>query len=183
VFNVMSGETETVLDNRSLQQTLDFTPSLSPVSGRPFELAWSPTGEWIAIGATRTGEDGAEEGLIMVVSSKSYQVLGRQRGGMYDLAWSPDGRRLSSITVDEGRLNSVVTDLDGKILIVDQDQRATWSPDGAYLASVGAQEADQRLRILDADGAERQVFHLGDWGWCGPLMWNPHGPLEEPAGS
>jgi len=182
VFNVMTGETETLLDKRSSQQALDFTPSLSPVSGRPFELAWSPTGEWIAVGATRVGEDGAEEGLIMVVSSRSYQVLGRQMGGMYDLAWSPDGRRLTSITVDDGRLNSVVTDLDGKILIVEQDQRTTWSPGGEYLASVGTQEADQRLRILDADGAERQMFNLGDWGWCGPLMWNPEGPLEEPAG-
>jgi WD40 repeat protein len=182
VFNTMTGETETLLDKRSLQQALDFTPSLSPGSGRPFELAWSPTGEWIAVGATRVGEAGAEEGLIMVVGPESYQILGRQMGGLYDLAWSPDGRRLTSITVDEGRLNAVVTGLDGEIVVVERDKRAVWSPDGEYLASVGAQEADQQLHILDIDGAEQQVFDLGDLGWCGPLMWNPQGTLEEPAG-
>jgi Tol biopolymer transport system component len=135
VFNTMTGETETLLDKRSLQQALDFTPSLSPGSGRPFELAWSP-----------------------------------------------DGRRLTSITVDEGRLNAVVTGLDGEIVVVERDKRAVWSPDGEYLASVGTQEADQQLRILDIDGAEQQMFDLGDLGWCGPLMWNPQGTLEEPAG-
>jgi hypothetical protein len=89
---------------------------------------------------------------------------------------------LTSITVDEGRLNAVVTGLDGEIVVVERDKRAVWSPDGEYLASVGTQEADQQLRILDIDGAEQQVFDLGDLGWCGPLMWNPQGTLEEPAG-
>jgi len=181
VFNTMTGETETLLDKRSLQQALDFTPSLSPVSGRPFELAWSPTGEWIAVGATRVSDIGAEEGLTMLVNPESYQVLGRQKGGIYDLAWSPEGRRLTSITVDKGRLNSVVTGLDGEILFLEQGKRVLWSPDGRYLASMGIQESDQQLRILDPDGTERQVFDLQDSGWCGSLIWNPRGPLREPA--
>jgi WD40 repeat protein len=181
VFNVITGGSETLLDKRSLQQALDFRPSLSPTSGRPFELAWSPTNKWIAIGATRVSDDGAEEGLTMVVSPESYRVLGRQAGGIHNVVWSPDGRRVTSITLDKGRFNAVVTDLDGEVLLLEQGKRMLWSPDGRYLASIGIQESDKQLQILDPDGTERRAFDLQGTGWCSSLMWNPQVPLCEPA--
>lgn len=167
-YHALSDETTILLDQASLRQTLNFTPTLSPISGQPFEVDWSPTGVFIALGATRTKARGSEEGLTMLFGWGDHSIIGRQAGGVIDLAWSPDGRWLSTFTFDPEQFRTIVRGIEGEILFEGKEASLAWSPRGRYLA-VG--EEMPVLRVLEIEtGQWREVRLRGE---CGVVLWNP----------
>lgn len=179
VYDTTSGETTTLLDEASLRQTLGFTPRPSSISGRPFELAWSPTGDWIALGATRLAAGGFEEGLTMVVGEGDRRLVSKQDGGMLGLAWSPDGQSLATFTFDPDAFRTVVTDVRGNSLFEGTGSSISWSPAGRYIA-VGQGHGAPSLSVLDLGAGKWQELHVQ--GDCRPLVWNPDAPLGKPMG-
>ncbi len=171
-----SDETVTLLDRPSLQQALSFTPTLSPVSGRPFEIDWSPDGEWVALAATRPGESGFEEGLTILLQDGVQRILGVQPGGIFDLYWSPDGRWLTTITFSRDQVRSIVRDVQGGILLDAEGAFVSWSPEGRYMAVV---QEPLPLLVLDIETGEWQAFEIP--GDCWPAMWNPRASLDPPT--
>lgn len=173
VYDTSSGETTTLLDEVSLRQILGSGSMPSSVSGRPFELAWSPAGEWIALGVTRSEELEGEEGLTILVGSNSHRVVTRQAGGLLGLAWSPDGRRLATFTFTPNQHRVFVTDTEGEGVIAAAGSSISWSPAGQYLA---IQQGAESLRVLEIESGEWQNLEVE--GDCAPLIWNPRAPIR-----
>jgi Tol biopolymer transport system component len=178
IYDTQSDETMTLLDKPSLRQTLDFTPTLSPISGQPFEIDWSPAGDWIALAATRTRDSGFEEGLTMLQQQDggAQRILSVEGGGILGLSWSPDGRWLTTISINRGLVKSVVRGVDGGVLFEGEDALVSWSPEGRHMAVV---QGLLPVRVLDVERGEWQSFDVP--GECWPAMWNPRAPLIEPA--
>lgn len=174
-YDTETGERVALFDKPSLRQTLGFTPTLSPVSGQPFEVDWSPAGQWVAFGATRSSVGGSEETLTMLVRDGSHRVLGRQRGGLLRLAWSPDGRWLTTATFERNHSRVIVRDVQGDVLFEGQDVFIAWSPEGGHMAV----SQDLQLRVLEIESRTWQTFEVP--GACRPVMWNPRAPLADAA--
>jgi Tol biopolymer transport system component len=167
-YNLATGEMMTLLDEPSLRKALHLTPTVSSVSGRSFDVAWSPTGEWIALGATRSRKAGSEETLTMLVGEGSYRVLASGGGGLSDLSWSPDGRWLTMLTFAGGQFNSVVSNVEGESLFDGEGALVSWSPGGRHLVVA---QGSLPLRVLTVASGEWQIVEVP--GVCWPLMWNP----------
>lgn len=178
IHDLATGERMTLLEKPALRRTLSFTPTLSPVSGRPFDINWSPTGSWIALAATRSYPARSEETLTMVVRDGAHHVLGRQDGGLLRIAWSPDGRWLTTSTFERNRSRVVVRDVGGDVLFEGRDAFISWSSEGRHMAVV---QDTRPLRILDVgSGAWRSFETPGD---CWPVLWNPRVPPSESSGA
>lgn len=167
-FDTMTGGTTALLDKSSLRRTLGFTPTLSPVSGQPFEMDWSPTGEWIALAATRSSLGGSEETLTLLVRDGDHRVLDRQQGGLLRLSWSPDGHWLTTVTFERDHSRVIVRDVQGNVLFGGEDAFVSWSSDGRHMAVA----KDPLLRILEIESGTWKDFEIP--GTCRPVMWNPH---------
>ena len=176
-YDTTTSEIATLLDKASLREMLSFTPTLSPISGQPFEIAWSATGEWIALAATRTREPGTEETLTMLVRDGAHRVLGRRAGGLLGLSWSPDGRWLTTFTFDRAAFNSIVSDPQGETLFDGDGTSVSWSHGGRYMAVV--RDRPSLLGILEIESREWQRFDVS--GDCWSAVWNPRAPLDGPA--
>ncbi len=166
-YDTVTGETITLLDKSSLRRTLGFTPTLSPVSGQPFEVDWSPTGEWIAFGATRSGVGGSEETLTVLVRDGSHRVLDTQQGGLLRLSWSPDGRWLKTITFERDRFRVIVRDAQGDVLFAGEDTLVSWSPEGRYMITAQG----PLLRFLEIESGTWSTLEVP--GKCRLVMWDP----------
>jgi dipeptidyl aminopeptidase/acylaminoacyl peptidase len=93
----------------------------------------SPKGDWVAF------LRGGQVWVAPVVAPGEAKQLFKARGGMGDLAWSPDGGRLA-FTSDRGDHAFIgIYDLAAKAIrwidpSLDRDGAPTWSPDGARIA-------------------------------------------------
>lgn len=75
---------------------------------------------------------------------------------------------------DRARFTTTVVGIDGMFLL-EANVRSIWSPDGQYLAVAGM----DRLRVLEIESGTWYSFELP--ALCGGAIWNPRGPLHEPA--
>ena len=174
---VATGDTHTLLDGSALRRTLRFSPTLSPISGRPFVLDWSPTGAWIALGATRAGQDQLPETLALLVRDGATRALGTQEGGLLRFAWSPDGRWLTRYSFAQDQTHVVVSDIEGEILFEDQNVFVSWSPRGRHMAVFQTSVAE--LRMLEVESRQWQSFQRPRYCW--PARWNPRANVDESA--
>lgn len=176
VYDVPSGRTTTLLASDALQETLGFAPTLSRTYlARSVTLAWSPDGESIAIGVYRGGDDGPEEGAILLVGDEEHQVLRRTAGTIYDLAWASHGRWLRAIVVGQEWFASAVIGRDGGLILEEENALTTWSPDGQYLAVTRFSGEGSNVEIVEGESGRR--YQIDVPGHCQPPLWNPRAPL------
>jgi Tol biopolymer transport system component len=154
-------------------------------------VGWSPDGRSVVYGGESLGGDVKYDGLwvLDLASGRSHQIrrADRDEMGWYNVAWSPDGRRLAYVTALRGRAAR-----GSEIVIVDADgsrrkRLATgslasvgwpaWSPDGAriaYAANVHiARDGNERgaVYVSRLDGTRRvQVAAYGT-----APSWSPDG--------
>jgi len=180
VYHVASGRRTTLLPSDVLQETLGFAPTFSRTYiGRPVSLAWSPDGEWIAVGAHRVDDEGPQEGAILLAKDGEHRVLRRETGAIYDIAWASHGRWLRAVVVGEERFASVALGRDGSLILEEESALAIWSPDGKYLAMTRFSGQGNNVEIVEAESGRRHRIAVP--GHCQPPVWNPRAPLASDA--
>jgi WD40 repeat protein/serine/threonine protein kinase/tetratricopeptide (TPR) repeat protein len=142
-----------------------------PIKGSGiFALTFSPDGKHLAVACRTPLEDRDKmEWLVYVLSVASRAVVCTLRGhanAIWDVAFSPDGKRLVSASADaSARVWDVQT---GKELVCfrghnQQVNYATFSPDGKRIASTGA---DKTVKIWDAATGAQPITLRGHTGGC-----------------
>jgi len=189
VYDVPSDRATTLLASDALHETLGFALTFSQTYlAQPVTLAWSPDGESIAVGAYPGGDDGPEEGAILLVGNNlvgnnEHRVLRREAGAIFDLAWASHGRWLRALVVGGEWFASVVIGRDGSPVLEEEHTLSTWSPDGQYLALIqfptGGADRQIELQILEMDSERRQEIDVP--GNCQLPVWNPRAPLASNA--
>jgi len=167
VWNVASGE-------RLLQASLDLIS--------PGHVAWSPDGSQFAVGGgIPFADEGQEEAgpgrslLLVNDDGTSPVLLPDQTGGVWGLAWSPDGTRLAAVG-DEVRIwdsqsGEALLKIDGSATSV------AWSPDGRRLVlTEHFDEESSALRVRDAaSGALLRSLNSADGESIIKAAWAPVG--------
>jgi hypothetical protein len=180
IYNVASGLRTTRLGADSLQEALGFALTFSqPYRRTPVTLAWSPDGTSVTVGAYHGGDDGREEGAILLVGANQHHVLRRTAGAIYDLAWASQGRWLRALVVGEEWFASIVIGRDGSLAMEEERALAAWSPDGQHLAVTRFTGEGRNVEIVEAETGRRR--HIGVPGECQPPVWNPRAPLASDA--
>jgi len=173
VYHLTTARRTSLIEPGLLHRALGFTPSFVPSHTAPFILAWSPDGDWIALGVTDLGDDGPQAGAVLLAQDNKIHLLRREQGGIYDLAWAPDGRRLRVLSVGQG-FSTIILERDGSVLVRADVALASWSPDGRYLAVHRFSEEGAGLEMVEMATGLSQVIELP--GNCRPPIWNPRGP-------
>lgn len=152
---------------------------------------WSPTGDWIAYGADRAGDE--REGFYLVspdgtaerellAPSAAYRAFG---------GWSPDGRRIAFASTERNGADFDVYVLDVAATVGTgrpADPRrlvegrgglfpVSWRPDGgALLLSQTRGEADNDVYLVDvASGRVDTLFRPADAASHAGFSWTPDG--------
>lgn len=178
IYDVTTEKTTLLLDAPALYDLLGLEFRRAFVSAS--SLAWSPTGEWIGFGVVQFDEIGPVKGGVALVrpDGNDLRLLLTREAGVAVTGWSPDGRWLTGIIYDRydrAPLTTIVIGIDGAPLL-ETNGWGVWAPDGRYLAVV---EPEGSLRILEV---ERGTWHSFEpAARCGPVVWNPRGPLHEPV--
>jgi WD40 repeat protein len=146
----------------------------APRCGGLTSVAWSPDGQTLAYGTASGG--GAswhpQDGLhLFDLSHNKDRRVDAGYGNWQDLAWSPDGTRLASVsgaTIEVIR----IAHPERPVLFRDASTSPSWSPDGrqiAYDRCHGGRTSG--TRIARSDGS--RVRRLTRYG-CAPA-WSPDG--------
>jgi serine/threonine protein kinase/tetratricopeptide (TPR) repeat protein len=104
-------------------------------------------------------------------------------GGVYSVAFSPDGSRLASASYDrtvkvwDARTGQEVLTLQGHADVV---WSVSFSPDGSRLASAGV---DNTVRVWDLRGGQEVLTLKGHAGWVSSVAFSPDGTRLVSAGS
>jgi WD40 repeat protein len=149
-------------------------------------VAWSPDGRSLSSG----GEDGTvrvwdtQHGKMSRALEPTVPRVTRESvsGGVYGLAWSPDGRTTAAAYADAtirlfdaeiGRHRRTIRGHAGPVLCV------AWSPDGRWLASGGE---DGTVRVWEAEGGKPRSTLRGHTGGVASVAWSPNGALLASGG-
>src|SRR5215212_2087388 len=126
-------------------------------------LRWAPDGSMLAFTLTRTSRDPGP--ALMVADPATGTVRQLVRGSIGEIAWTPDSRGITAITLEEGGGSIVTFDpLSDEIRETVPDAKdpscqrgLAWSPDGSMLAYGGP-------------GLREGCGDVGNWGvW----IWHP----------
>jgi WD40 repeat protein/serine/threonine protein kinase len=138
--------------------TLSNPKSLGPLENFPHCLAFSPDGTRLAVGTASMNVLGAQTGLVRIWEVPSGREVFAYRGhtgGVFALAFSPDGKTIASVGGDrrtslgEARVWETATGRDRFTLAGDQNlnRSVTFSPDGTRLVIGGD---DKTAKLWDA---------------------------------
>jgi dipeptidyl aminopeptidase/acylaminoacyl peptidase len=144
----------TVRGGRPVRIAGAVSPVVSPVGGR---LVWQDGGTaWMLDLDAGSARMGLEP-----------QPLFQVRGGLSDLAWSPEGSRLAFVSARDGRAILGVFDVEERNLTwltntVDRDDLPRWSPDGTRIAFVRTLVGYPGYAVWSVDlasGESRELWH------------------------
>jgi len=178
-YDLSATRSMTLLDRETLKEALDVTRAVSSVSDRPFRLAWSPDGEWLAMGITQLDAQGQMESTILLVRSGEHRLLQQAFGRISDLSWAPSSQSVRLFAYDGDRFWTSVIGLDGSPLLREESAAVRWSPDDRRLALTRFGEGLRGLEIRDVTSGERWEIDVP--GACWPAIWNPRGLGQKPA--
>jgi TolB protein len=107
----------------------------------------------------------------------------RHIGGGDNAQWSPDGSRITFVSVERGHSHIAVMNSDGKNIKVltggsGYALRRSWSPDGSRIAFQAVSDEAVLLELIEADGTRRTNLadHLMfDMSEGGAPSWSPNG--------
>lgn len=147
------------------------TTLLDPVGRGPL---WSPAGTPIVY---RVVADGATHLHTLDPATQTTQPLIRDLRGVRWMAWSPDGRYMTVVRLDNRRTGIQLIAMDGssRLLssLVPTNWVAAWSPDSRYLAFSGVDDETRGIFVVDTtDASVRRVsgdLRADDT----PLFWSP----------
>ncbi|WP_019506832.1 NB-ARC domain-containing protein [Pleurocapsa sp. PCC 7319] len=165
----------------------DLTKSVfSQTFGSILAVAFSPNGEYLAIGDTK-----GEVHLWQVApwrspfgqwQSQSLLTFQGHTSWVVSLAWSPNGNMLASSSYDKtirlwnpltGHCVKTLTGHTNWVLSI------AWSPDGKMLASGGD---DQTIRIWDVQQEKCSQILSGHKNWVMSVAWSPDGTVLASGG-
>jgi len=173
-YDLVAGNSTTLLERDALRETLGFTRTFSAASDRPFRLAWSPDGEWIALGATQQDRVGSLESAIVLARTNECRLLQREPGDIVNIAWAPNGRWLSVFLSQDDQFWTSVIGRDGSVHLREESTLISWSSNGRYMALTSSGEERSALEIADIGSGERREIDVP--GRCWPAIWNPRPP-------
>jgi WD40 repeat protein len=145
-------------------------------------IAWSPQGN--LLGTSYPNPPGGGREQVTLWNPQTGEAV-RTQPGVYDLAWSPLGNIIASVS-DSRTPNTH----DDKTLILWDPKTGNmirsialgmflnhidWSPDGKYL--VVAQDQEGALIVLNAQTGEKIYRLKGHAGTVTNVAWSPHGDL------
>lgn len=173
----------TLRSDGGLQTLVDCPKTKCPVLE---SFAWAPSGQLIAFGVSckRNGEPAPPTGYegihILNLSTRADQRITTGCDGVFDdLAWSPDGSRLSYVTNGTAGREIRVIPADGSSPAtaiqtgVGTPSWPTWSPDGKQLAYGVRRWSQSSVYISTLDQAERRLAAV-DASWP---AWSPRGTV------
>ncbi len=168
-WDVEAGEAKTT---RLWEDGIEFPPRVNNV-------AWSPTGEAVAVGAENTVQifDVTDDGLDLAMS--------RWSDGWGHVDWSPDGRHLVSRLFSEG-LTVWRMAGDGRAIRLDESGlvgtgMVKWSPNGRYIVGADVSEGNALVMWDAATGQQLKQWTPYEHG-ATALAWSPNGRFLATAG-
>jgi WD40 repeat protein len=132
------------------------------VSGRATRLAWSPDGRWLA-GATwdAKGKTGGMEFCRMEGQQVLRATLEGHTSGIWDLCWSPDSRRVLSVSGGETKIWDVASA--SEVLTFTNTSQPNWLVNGFWSADGRRLGVSDGVSILcwDASRGYQDTVRVG----------------------
>lgn len=139
------------------------------ISGQITNLAWSPDGGYIVLGA----DDDSQSGIYLFnVQTNEISQLMLTKGSPRNFAWSPDGKKilfellsledyssqLHLLSIEDGK---TITIQEGNLEGAHFSYQSLWSPDGKYVAYFVDLDRDNwRLRLQDIETSKSWELEL-----------------------
>ena len=119
-----------------------------------FAARFSPDGRWLAVNASVTGQESWALLFSLAEPDRAPLIVGGPHGPMdaFNLAWSPDGRRLALASNAPGITAILVFDIETRALTqvtpaTHEAGEPAWSPDGQWLAYTWNVDGNAAVRL------------------------------------
>lgn len=139
-------------------------------------VAWSPGGNRLAFGTTRTGDP---EIFVMSSDGTRQRNITRHPADDVGASWSPGGDRIAFHSNRDGTNDIYVMNADGSGVVQltqgpSDDVIPSWSLDGSEIAYASGEGDDHDIYVMNADGSDERRLVAGDDDQWWPT-WAPGG--------